>query len=128
MAHFLWCNILLWSPPPSFSSPERHIDPLSGEPCVSSIRIIPGGIGFPLLPCSWEPCSCPFLILPALPSQWHWARPVDKGPFVLCLKQKMKEMELGVEEMSLKGLKMLPFLYPQHSPVELKITHVICCI
>lgn len=73
MAHFPSCNILLWTPPPSFSSPEKLIDPLCAESCVSSVRIIPGGIGCPLLPCSWEPCSCPFLILPALTSQWHWA-------------------------------------------------------
>lgn len=55
-------------PPPSFASPEKLIDPLCAESRVSSVRIIPAGIGFPLLPCSREPCSCPFLILPALTS------------------------------------------------------------
>lgn len=60
--------------PSCFLPPEEPIDPLSADSCVSSVRIIPRGIGFPLLPCSREPRSCPFLILPALTSQWHWAR------------------------------------------------------
>lgn len=70
------------SPPPSSLSPsllplpphaEKLIDPLCPGSRVSSVRIIPPGIGFPLLPCSWEPRSCPFLIHSASTSQWHWA-------------------------------------------------------
>lgn len=99
-----WCGTLSWGQYPALDpssfllGPERPIDPLSGEPYVSSIRIIPGGIGFPLLPCSWEPYSCPFLILSALTSQWQWTRLADKSFFVPCLWQEVEEIELGIEE------------------------------
>lgn len=71
---------------------------MSGEPSVSSIRIIPGGIAFPLLPCSRESCSRPFLILPALTSQWHWALVSDKGPFVPRVREEMEEMQSRIEK------------------------------
>lgn len=87
MAHFHSMQHIPRRTPSSFSFPSReHHWSTVYEACVSSIRIIPGGIGFPLLPCSLEPCSCPFLILSALTSRCQWTKLADKGP--LCPRFK----------------------------------------
>lgn len=107
MAHFPPRNILLRAPPsPSPSSPspsllplpphaKKIIDPLCPGSRVSSVRIIPPGIGFPLLPCSWEPRSCPFLIRSASTSQWHWApqQPLCVSFFFFLFSRSRQEME-----------------------------------